>query len=166
MLEEFYANILEKIKFDKRDKFEALLHSSITSVWREQEQEPDYRFKSISFKIDVFFSKFSPFVNFYGKNRKYLAGAEALYIICSELQIDVDEAECFLLFHIRNIGKFRKKESDLYDELMALWNEYPEFKMESRNFSRALKNLMRNKIIEYRKGNIHLNTSVMLRYRL
>ncbi|MCF8060626.1 MAG: hypothetical protein K9K67_15090 [Bacteriovoracaceae bacterium] len=165
MLEEIHANILEKIKFDKLDKFEILLKSTITHVW-STEKEPDPRFHSVSFKLAEFFDGFTGFLNFYGKENKYQAGVEALSIICNELQIDIDEGECFLIFHIRNLGKFRKRESELLLELKNLWTQYPNYKMEDREFSKALKNLMRNKFINYRKGNLHLNPSVLLRYRV
>jgi len=164
MLEEVYANILEKSKFDKVDKFEKLLRSSITEVW-DSEKEPDPRFQSVSFKLSTFFEGFSAFQNFYGKEKKYLAGSEALMLICEELQIDVDEKECFILYHIRDLGKFRKRESELLSELNSLWAQFPDYRLEGRFFSMALKNLMRSKLIQYRKGNLHLNPSVLLRYR-
>ena len=164
MLEEVYSNILEKSKFDKPDKYEKLLRSCITEVW-DTEKEPDPRFQSISFKTAVFFEGFTSFQNFYGKERKYVAGVEALTLIFEELQVDVDDSESFILYHIRDLGKFRKRESELLKELTNLWHQFPEYKLESIDFSKALKNLMRNKLIQYRKGNLHLNPSIMLRYR-
>jgi hypothetical protein len=165
MLKEVYANILEKFPFDKIDKFEILMRSSITEVW-DTEREPDPRFHTISFKLVNFFEGFTGFVNFYGKDRKYQAGTEILSLLCAELDIEVDDSECFLLFHLRSLGKFRKRESELLSELKNLWAQYPEYAMEDREFSKALKNLMRNKLINYRKGNLHVNPSVLLRYRV
>lgn len=164
MLAEVYENILEKSKFDKVDKFEKLLKSSITEVW-DQEKEPDPRFQCISFKLAVFFEGFTAFQNFYGKEKKYIAGVEGLQLIFDELQVEVDESECFILYHIRDLGKFRKRESELLKELTNLWHQFPEYKLEGIQFSKALKNLMRNKLIQYRKGNLHLLPSIMLRYR-
>ncbi len=163
MLEEVYSNILEKFKLDKIEKFEKLLKSCIREVW-DQEKEPDPRFQSITFKISTFFEGFTAFQNFYGKDKKYVAGAEVLYLIFEELQVDIDESECFILYHIRDLGKFRKREAELLKELTNLWQQFPDYRLGDRDFSKALKNMMRNKLIQYRKGNLHLNPSVLLRY--
>jgi len=165
MLEEVYENILRKSKFEKEVTFEKLIRSTITKAWSD-ENEPDDRYFTVSFKLQKFFDGFTGLQNQYGKDKKYQAGAEALFNILEELQVDVDESECFILYHLRDMGKFRKKEADLLKELKALWGNFPVYAMEDRPFSKTLKSLMRNKLIQYRKGNIHLNPSTLLRYKV
>ncbi|MDB9787029.1 hypothetical protein OAB57_02900, partial [Bacteriovoracaceae bacterium] len=103
------------------------------------------------------------FVNDLGKDRKYEMGVNLLEVILSELELKNDRTECFILFHLRDLGKFRIKEAKLHQELMSLWGQYKDYKLNNADFSHSLKNLMRTKVVIYRRGSISLNPIVRVR---
>ena len=163
-MQETIENIVDKIEFSKKQLFGEMLAKCLH--YSGDSSESTYAVhKNVVFKLDTFFKSFSSFINEFGKDKKYLAGVHALSIICEELAIDIDDEECFILFHLRDLGKFRMKESKLHTELKALWKTYPEFELGDQDFSHALKSLMRKKFIDYRRGNLQLRPSVIIRYR-
>lgn len=163
MLDQLYPKILESVSFTAIDKFEVLIKTSITQAMISGEDNPNLT--SISFKWAKFLEGLPFFANSRGKEQAYKVGTETIMAVTNALQFELDEEEAFLLFHLRGLGKFRKRESDLLKELKKLWVDYPEYEMADRDFSRSLKNLMREKFINYRKGNITLNPSFVIRYR-
>lgn len=163
LYEDLYNDIFERVDFTAMDKFEALIKKTISRAVINGEDNPNIT--SVSFKCQQLLEGLGPFANSQGKEKAYEVGAQTLLSITNALQFDLDEGEAFLLFHLRGLGKFRKREADLLKELKKLWEKNPEYAMEDREFSRALKNLMRDKFIQYRKGNILLNPSFVIRYR-
>lgn len=164
VLEEIYEEIKEKTDFTAFDKFEDLIKKTITKAVISGDDNP--KIFSVSLKFQQLLEGLVYFANSKGKEKAMDVGAQTLLIITDAMQFDLDENEAFLLYHLNKMGKFRKRESDLLSELKKLWQQYPEYEMEEREFSRSLKNLMRAKFINYRKGNILLNTSFVVRYRV
>ncbi len=163
MFEEVYSEILEKVSFTATDKFEDLVRKSITKAMIIGDENPNVT--SVSFKFGQLLEGITYFAHSKGKENALKLGSDTILIITNALQYELDDTEAFLLFHLRNLGKFRKKESELLSELKKLWVQYPDYEMEDREFSRALKSLMRDKFIQYRKGKIHLNPAFVIRYR-
>ena len=155
---------MENIEFSKKQLFSEFLGKCLH--YSDDSSESSYAVhRNVVFKLDTFFKGFSSFINEFGKDKKYKAGVHALQCICTELAVDLDDEECFILFHLRDLGKFRMRESKLKDELTNLWAQYPEYKLSDLDFSYALKSLMRKKFIDYRKGNLGVKTSLIIRYR-
>lgn len=170
MIEETILNIVEKVKFNKKEHFGAFLGKCIHRFHREDEsdRESQRKHKSVVFKTDAFFKNFTSFQNEFGKDKIYLAGVEALHAICEELAIELEPEECFILYHLRGLGKFRMKEEKLYSELKGLWGQpqYKEFAIEDKqDFSAAIRALRDAKVVDYRRGNMTLNPTVIIRYR-
>lgn len=164
-MNETIANIVERTSITKKDLFEALISKCI-KLSDASGKESYSEFPNVIFDMDRLFKGFSPFNNELGKNKKYLAGVETLMIVFDELGIEIEKEECFILFHIREIGKFRIKEAKLLEELQELWaHGYHDFKLEGGDFSYALKSLMRKKVMAYRRGSINFVPSVLIRYR-
>lgn len=163
LLEELYAKILEKVDFTATDKFEALLRKCITrAVIHEQDPKPNM--VNVSFKLPLLLEGLTPFANSKGKESLLALGTQTFLTITDVLEFELDESEAFLVFHLRKLGKFRKREADLLQELTLLWKEHPEYEMSKQEFSRSLKELMRAKLIQYRRGNITLSPSFIIRY--
>lgn len=162
--QETIDNIYNSVGFDKKESFRVFLQKCI-NVSLDPHKSTYAVHDNMTFRIDEFFKGFTTFINAYGKDKKYKAGVDALSNICKELGIELEDSELFIFFHLRNLGKFRMKESTLKDELKPLWKQYPEYQMDDSDFSYALKNLMRNKFINYRRGNMYLNSSLIIRYR-
>lgn len=157
-------DIVQQISFENKEEFRTLLYKCI-HVSKDSSNLDELENPNIIFKIDTFFKGFPLFINAYGKDKKYLSGVEALMTILTTLGVEVEKEDCFLFFHLRDLGKFRMREEKLYKELLALWPYYKEFKLEPIEFSRSIKDLMRTKLIGYRRGNLTLNQSVLIRYR-
>ena len=166
-MQEIIDNIIEKISFTKKDSFSMLLNQCIHTYTRKEEEEREQRrnYRSVIFKMDYFFKNFSPFINELGKDKKYEAGIEALSIISEELGIEIDKSECFILFHLRNQGKFKIKESKLLMELKKIWGQYKHYALDDQEFSAALRNLRNERAIDYRKGNLQISPTIILRYK-
>lgn len=164
MLEDVYSDIFEKVDFTAMDKFEALIGKTISRAIIKSEDNPNV--VSVSFKCAELFQGITQFANSKGKDQTLILGTETILKVTDALQFELDESEAFILYHIRNLGKFRKREAELLAELKNLWKQFPQFALEDREYSRALKSLMRDKFIQYRKGNIHLNPSFIIRYRI
>jgi len=165
MLDEVYETILEKVDLTAIDKFETLIKKSIsTAIIPEYDPKPNI--ETISFKFGPLLEGLDAFSKNKGKDQAQVIGTELLLIILEALQFEIDESECFLLFQLRKLGRFRKRESDFLAELKKLWKEYPQFELSDGDFSRALKSLMREKILLYRKGVIQINASFVIRFRI
>jgi len=157
-------NILSHIEFEKKDDFKLLLEKSI-HVSTDSSNDELLKNPNIVFKMDAFFKGFPLFINEFGKDKKYEAGVHALMVILDQLGVEIEPQDCFILFHVRDLGKFRIREEKLLKELEELWSRHKDFKLEKNDFSYALKDLMRKKLIGYRRGNITMNPSVLIRYR-
>lgn len=164
MIEDLHKEIIESVDFTAMDKFEDLIKKSVTVAIIVGEDNPNLT--SVSLKFGTLLDGLGFFANSKGKELAPKIGAETLLSIVNALQFDVDPEDAFLLFSLRGLGKFRKKEADLLKELKALWKKFPEFELSDQDFSRALKSLMRDKFIQYRKGSIHINPSFVIRYRV
>jgi len=163
-MKETIDKIVERISFAEKEKFTELLKKCL-HISKDSKKSTYATEDNVCFKIDTLFKGFKPFLYACGKDKEYESGVEALSIICDEIGIEIEKEELFILFHVRDIGKFRKKEAALHSELKAIWKSYPHYELEDKEFSYALKNLMRKKLIKYRRGSVHLIPSVILSYR-
>jgi len=164
-MQETIDRIVEKLNFKNSDKFGILLSKCI-KVSDDSTKSTYAVHDNVIFKMDVLFKGFSPWNNEFGKENKYESGVAALSTIFEELGVEIEKSECFILFHIRDLGKFRMREDKLKAELIPLWKStYKHYALEGNDFSYAIKNLMRLKLIDYRRGNLHLKPFVLLRYK-
>lgn len=170
MIEEVIYNINEKIDFKKKDEFLQLLQKCIHYFNRAEDadRESARKYRSIVFKLDVFFKEFTPFQTELGKDKIYTAGVKALFAICEELLIELDEKDLFLLFHLRDLGKFRIREDKLLKEVQSLWTlpQYKQFTIDNKqDFAASMRALRDSDAINYRRGNMTLNQTIIVRYR-
>lgn len=164
MLEEIYKTILEKVDVTAKDKFENLLRKSITPPYIP-DHDPKPGVEVISFKLGPFLEGLDKFSRSHDKDQAMIHGTQNLQAVLEGLQFEFDESECFILFQLRKLGRFRKREKDLLTELKKLWKTFPDLELTDVEFSHALKDLMREKLISYRKGVIQLSSSFVIRYR-
>jgi hypothetical protein len=163
-IEQSISNICDKANFQRKSIFSNLLTKSL-HISNDSTISTYAVHNNLILKMNTLFEGFSPIVREFGKENQYLAGVIALHATFEELGIEVDKEECFILYHMRTLGKFKIRESKLKEELTVLWKRYKEYALEDQDFSYCLKNLMRNKLIDYRKGNLQLKQSVIIRYR-
>lgn len=163
-MQEVIENILLNTEYTNEEKFRTLLNKSL-KVSDESTKSTYAVHDNIIFKFSDFMQGFKDFENFFGKDKKYLSGVHALRAITDELGFEFQDPDLFILFHIKDLGKFRTKESKLYEELLKVWPQYKDFKLDKEDLTYALKDLMRAKFIEYRRGNITLNKNIIVRFR-
>jgi hypothetical protein len=156
-MDEIFESIIEKASFKNSDYFRKLLKDNIKCFDEES--------SLLYFGLVGFLQSSSGFTNGCQKSKKCEAGVIALMAICQELGFDIEDEECFILFHLRNLGKFKIKESVLRQELKTLAKEYPQYIMEDRELTYALKNLRKMNFITYRKSTIQLSNGLTVRYR-
>lgn len=163
-MKEIINSILEKIDYPKKEKLSKVLVNSI-EYFQITEKETTRTHRSILFRTDVFFKEFGVLAGAYDKGRKYEVVANALYVICDELDIRIDEKDCFILFHLRDLGKFKIREEKLLGELKKLWQQYSSFSLTDKEFSASLRDLRHSKMINYRKGSLSLCPNTVISYR-
>ena len=118
-MEEILESIMDKIEYTDREKFFVLLTKCIM-VNNDSGRSTYATQDNLIFHFQSFFKGFSEFVNHFGKDKKYISGVHALTIITDELGYELEPAEAFILYHIRELGKFRLREDKLLSELKAL----------------------------------------------
>jgi hypothetical protein len=160
---EVIDNITEKVGFSKKQEFSELLVKCIVVI-PDFGDFPDEDYETVSFSMENLFKGFSSFINDYGKDKKYETGIEALTLISEALDIEISKEEAFIYFHIRDHGKFKINEKKLHAELKSIWGQYKHYKLEDGEFSGALKSLMVNKFINYRKGSLQVKARIINRY--
>lgn len=167
MINEMIENIVEKVNFRKREEFHEFLKKCIYQYYNEKDQhkEAEREYKSIVFKLDLFFKNFGSFINECGKDKKLQSGVVALMAIAEELQIEIEPSEAFVLFHMRDLGKFKIREAKLLDELKSIWGQYKEYKLDDDEFPAVIRALRNERLIDYRKGNMAYNPTIILRYK-
>ena len=167
MIPEIIETILDKVNFQKRDDFREFLKKCIYQYSNERDKykEAERQYKSIVFKLDLFFKNFGSFLNECGKDKKLESGVVALMAIAEELQIDINPSEAFVLFHLRDLGKFKIREAKLLSELKSIWGQYKEYQLDEEGLTDALHTLSNERLIDYRKGNMSYCPTVILRYK-
>lgn len=164
-MNETIESILKRADFaNKEDKLRALLNSCL-SVSKDSEKSTYAIHDNVLFKINDFFIGLKKILNSEKKDKAFLLGVDILGIVLDELGYEMDKEDVFIFYHLRDLGKFRLKESKLKDELKVLWRQHKEYQLEDQDFSRSLKYLMRNNLIDYRRGNLWLKLSTVISYK-
>jgi len=163
-MQEIIKEILERVNFEDKIKVQTFLLRCI-QVSSDTFKSTYAIHDNILFKLDTFFKDVHNLVNHVPKNKKLPLGIDTLKIVLEELSLDVDKEEVFILYHLRDLGNFKIRDSKLQTELKSLWGEYKEYAIEDKYFQRSLKHLMRIGLIEYRKGSLRLKKSLVIRYK-
>ncbi|WP_127716827.1 hypothetical protein [Halobacteriovorax sp. HLS] len=163
-MQEIIEEIVEKIDIARKDKLTRLLNDCI-KVSKDTQTSTYADHDNVLFKLDLFFPGFEKISNDITKDKRLPIGVQALYTIFWALGLEIDQEEAFILYHLRNQGKFRLKEEKLKKDLKGMWGQHKEFALEDQDFSHALKSMMRMGIIDYRKGNLSLKKGVLITYR-
>ena len=76
---------------------------------------------------------------------------------------EISRQECFLLYHLKDLGKFRIKDDKYFSQMEEQWATFKDYKMEKDEFKQSLKDLKNIKFIDLRRGAITFNPVVVLR---
>ncbi len=163
-MQEIIENILSKVELENEEKLRIHLERSLrisTDTFKSTYATED----NIVFKVEVFFKTLQNVLTEFKADVRTTFGVNLLSLIFEELGMEIEPAECFILHHIRNLGKFRVRQDNLYKELQVEWKTFKGFEIEESDFSYTLKNLMRADLIEYRRKNILINKQIIIRFK-
>lgn len=163
-MQETFDKIIERVNFVNKDKLPRFLDQCI----RESTDTSKSTYaihENVLFMLDAFYIGLQKVMNDVPKSDRLRLGVETLMIIFEELGHEIEKEDAFILYHLRDQGKFRLKESKLRDQLKNAWGEHKEYRLEDQDLSKALKEMMRMGIIDYRKGSLTVKPNVIIRYK-
>ncbi len=163
-MQEILDTIIEKLPFEKKEKINQLLSRCIKESL-DSGKRTTAAYENVVVKVGPLFEAISKFLNDVPTVNKLPFGIESIDIIFNELGLEIDKEDAFLIYHLRDLGKFKIRDSKLKQELDILWKEHTEYILDDQEFSRTMKVLMRMGILDYRKGNLTLKNEIMIRYK-
>ena len=161
---EVIQTIVDRVPFENKDKVKSFLNSCI-KVSKDTNISTYAIHENVHFKTYDFFKGLNKLTNDITKTKRLSMVIDTLSIALEELGIDLDPGELFIVYHLRDQGKFRMKETKLKEQLLGAWGENKEYALCDLDFSYALKALMRIGILEYRKGNLSLKPGFIISYK-
>ncbi len=152
--------ILEKLDIKNKAGLSQLLDNSTTIV--RSLNQMTLPTPVMEFKISRFLKGLKPILNEVGHKEVGSVATQILKTTFAEFGLELSEQECFVLFQLRDLGKFRIKDSKLFSDLEKEWNINPEFKVEKAEFKYVLYELKSVKLIDIRRGSITLTEQIIV----
>ena len=163
-MQDTIEQILERVALAKKDGFTRTLNQSIV-VSTDSGKRTEATHDNCTFKVHLFFDGLAKALNETPKINRMLAGVDILEIVLEELGFDSEREDAFLIYQLKDLGKFRITDKKFKDQMNALWGEHKDFILTDQEYSHTLKVLMRMGIIDYRRGNLSLKKEMLIRYK-
>ncbi len=163
-MQETIEAILERIELNKKDELAKWLGRAITTS-EDSTTRTTQTHENVLFKTDVFFEGLNQALNETVKEKKLLAGVNLVEVILDELGFEIDKEDAFVIYHLRDLGKFKITDKKLKEQLKGLWGQHKEYTLNDQEFARTLKHLMRMGLLDFRKGNMTMKKSIIIRYK-
>lgn len=162
-------SIVEKAVEDKlcfHEKHLQRLLNTTVSVVSDSVEEKGQEMADVQFQITKFFKELPKSINGIKRSELYAKGADLLCLIFNTLDVETTKEECFVLFHLRELGKFRTKEDIVFKELKSEWEIHKEYVLDEPDFLEAVRELKNHGLIGHRRGTITLNEATVFRYKM
>lgn len=114
------------------------------------------------FKIPKFLQGIKPILNEVSKKEFMLNVVEIIKIVFDSFDYELSDEEIFILYSLRDLGRFKIKDSKLLSDLEKEYSQYPAYKVEKAEFKQILRELKNVGLIDLRRGAIMLSERVML----
>lgn len=163
-MQETIQLIAEKIDLDKKENLVKFLVKSI-KVSEDSGKRTTATYDNVLFKLGVFLEGLGKCLNNIPAAKRLTIGVDALVITLEELGFEIDKEDAFIIYHLRDLGKFKIRDAKLKEDLKGAWGEHKDYALTDQEFSRTLKVLMRMGLIDYRKGNLTLKKEMIIRYK-
>ncbi|MBK24661.1 MAG: hypothetical protein CME70_11755 [Halobacteriovorax sp.] len=163
-MQETIEAILERVELNKKDNLAKWLGRAI-SVSDDSTTRTTQTYQNILFKTDVFFEGLNQALNETVKEEKLLTGVGLVEIVLDELGFEIEKEDAFIVYHLRDLGKFKITDKKLKEQLKGLWGQHKDYALDDQEFARTLKHLMRMGLLDFRKGNMTMKKSVIIRYK-
>lgn len=115
------------------------------------------------FKVQHFLRGLKPLVSEYKTKEAMDIIVSLIGIVLKQWGYEISKAECFVIYQLKDLGKFRIKDDKLFTQLQAEWSNFKEYTMDSEEYKQSLKDLKNIKFIDLRRGAITFNPVVILR---
>lgn len=142
------------------------LLSNCFTIVKDSIEEKGSDMADVQFFVMKFFKELPRTLNGIKRSELYEKGAKLLCLIFNKLDVDVTEQECFVLFHFRELGKFRTKEKKVFNELKVEWGLHKDYSLDEPDFLEAVRELKNHGFIGHRRGSITLNEACVFRYKM
>ncbi len=156
--------ITERVNFEKKDKVSPFLNRCI-SLSKDTTKRANAIHENVLFKADAFFEGVTRLTNELTKNQKIRKGVETLQIVLEELGFEIEKEDTFILFHLRDLGKFKITDVKLREQLKVHWCQFKEYAIDDHDFSYSIRKLMKMGLIDYRKGRLNLKQNIIITYK-
>jgi hypothetical protein len=121
---------------------------------------------NIQFHIARFLKDLPKSINGIKRSELYGKGADLLCLCLNTLNVEITKEECFVFFHLRELGKFRTKEDIVFKELKSEWGLHRDYALEEDDFYEAVRELKNHGLIGHKRGTITLNDATVFRYKM
>lgn len=115
------------------------------------------------FKVQHFLRGLKPLVSEYKAKEGMDIIVSLIEIVLKQWGYEMSRPECFVIYQLKDLGKFRIKDDKLFTQLQSEWSQYKDYSMDSEEFKQSLKDLKNIKFIDLRRGAITFNPVVILR---
>ncbi len=157
-MREIIQGILEKVELDNKEPFSKFLFKCI-------KQSKEHTAVTQIFRITVFFDGIDKFANTLPKDKRFIFGVTTLEAILAQLGFKIEPEEAFVLYYLRELGKFKIKDSKLFEQLKTPWGQYKAYVLTEQDFSLTIRALRRMALIEYRRGSLNLKQNITITYK-
>ena len=114
------------------------------------------------FRIQHFLRGLSSIVSEFKKQEAMSAIVKIIQTVFEQWEYEFTEQECFVIYHLKDLGKFRLKDDKFYTQLENEWSTFSIYRMDKSEFEQSLKDLKNLKVIDLRRGTIMFNPTVIL----
>ena len=136
------------------------------SIVSDSIEEKGYEMADVQFQIAKFLKELPKSINGIKRSELYAKGADLLCLLFNSLNVEITKEECFIFFHLRELGKFRTKEDIVFKELKSEWGMHKDYALEEDDFLEAVRELKNHGLIGHRRGTITLNDATVFRYKM
>jgi hypothetical protein len=154
-------NILEKVELKSEKALSWLLDDcmnrrTVLNTMPGMENTFEFKYQKFLKGIDVA-------LNGVPKSEVSQTAVKVLCAVFEEFEIDVTEPEAFIIYTIRDLGKFRTKDKKLLPELKGYWGTLKEYTLDDSEFAVTLRELKNVGLIDFRRGAITLPENFVVR---
>lgn len=157
------AEILDKIDLKKDKALSWLLDDCIntrTALNTMPGEEGVFEFK-----YQKFLKEYAASLNGVSKSDFNKTAVDILVTIFDEFDINVSPEEAFIIFNLKDLGKFRTKDKKLLNDLKGFWGTHKEYALEDSDFNETLRELKNVGLIDFRRGAITLPENLVIKLK-
>ncbi len=152
--------ILEEIDIKNTSGLSILIDNSTTVLRMLNSMELDN--PVLEFRVPKFLKGLKALLNEVPANKIPEVVVHILQTCFKHLGIELTDQECFVLYQLRDLGKFRLKDAKLLQDLEKQFGQFPQYKVDKTELKHVLYELKAIKLIDVRRGSITLTEQITI----